>query len=530
MPDKNGGLYEFGDFRLDARRKILYRAGAPVALKPKAIETLIVLVENAGEVVGKAELMNTVWRDSFVEENNLSVNIYALRKAFALYDEQIYIQTVPRRGFRFAVPVKEIAVTNGNGAVKIEQELIESETETQSVERETKSPNETIAPTIPAQMPRAKTLNFNMRRAALAAIVLLGMLAVVGGSLYALRREQAAGGKTKNDLPPQNLVAGRGTQSEEARGLYLRGYELWQTRDNAQMSEGVELFKKAIEIDPQFAAPYSGVADSLAMLDNNQAQWREAEDYAAKAVALAPDSADAYATLGFIAAMNKWHWTEAENYFRRALELDESSGKAHQWYATVLMIERRFPEAEAHLKRAIEIYPLSPNYNADLTELYFYTRRDADLQAHCLGMEKTGVKARYSHCHNEYTLALREKRFDDAVRIEYEGRLKNGRSIEQIENSDWFKAYKAKGGRGWITNEIERLEKIPDDYNATFDLAFKYAQIGDRGRALGKLEKAFDERMFLLPFANVRTEFDDLRADPRFQNLMRRIGLPESEN
>jgi len=115
MSSKNGYSYKFGSFRLDTQAKILYHADAPVQLKPKAVETLIVLVENAGEVVGKTDLMNAVWQDAFVEENNLSVNIYALRKAFARYDEQIYIQTVSRRGFRFTIPVSKSNGANSNG-------------------------------------------------------------------------------------------------------------------------------------------------------------------------------------------------------------------------------------------------------------------------------------------------------------------------------------------------------------------------------------------------------------------------------
>ncbi len=122
MSDKTKYFYEFGDFRLDARAKILYHKDAPVALKPKIVETLIVLVENAGEVVSKNDLMNAVWQDTFVAENNLSVNIYALRKAFAEYgeSEKNFIQTVSRRGFRFTASVREILRTNGNGKVLTE--------------------------------------------------------------------------------------------------------------------------------------------------------------------------------------------------------------------------------------------------------------------------------------------------------------------------------------------------------------------------------------------------------------------------
>ncbi len=106
MTEENRHFYEFGDFRLDTREKILYHHDAAVPLKPKAVETLVVLIENAGNVVSKRDLMNAVWQEVFVEENNLSVNIYELRKAFARFDAAgKYIETVSRRGFRFSALV-----------------------------------------------------------------------------------------------------------------------------------------------------------------------------------------------------------------------------------------------------------------------------------------------------------------------------------------------------------------------------------------------------------------------------------------
>jgi Tfp pilus assembly protein PilF len=107
------------------------------------------------------------------------------------------------------------------------------------------------------------------------------------------------------------------------------------------------------------------------MMRNDAEDQRQAEEYIQKALALEPDSAEAHASSGFILAMDKWQWREAEAEFQKAIGLDEDSAKAHQWYATLLAVERRFDEAETHLKRAIEIEPLSPNYNADLCELYF---------------------------------------------------------------------------------------------------------------------------------------------------------------
>src|SRR5262252_8901047 len=101
-------LYEFGDFRLDVAERLLLRGGEPVPLTPKAFETLVVLVRNSGHVLAKQELLSLVWPDTFVEETTLSSNIYVLRKALGeAPDGRPYIETVPKLGYRFEVPVAE---------------------------------------------------------------------------------------------------------------------------------------------------------------------------------------------------------------------------------------------------------------------------------------------------------------------------------------------------------------------------------------------------------------------------------------
>ena len=110
MPARGNGIYEFGSFRLDPVERMLLSEGQVVALSPKALDLLIALVSKAGRVVDKDELMREVWPDTFVEENNLTVNISALRKALGrASSDQRYIQTVPRRGYRFVASVRQTA-------------------------------------------------------------------------------------------------------------------------------------------------------------------------------------------------------------------------------------------------------------------------------------------------------------------------------------------------------------------------------------------------------------------------------------
>ena len=102
-------VYEFGSFRIDTAERVLLREGKPVSLTPKAFEVLILLVESSGHIVEKEELINRVWSDSFVEEGNLKVTVSMLRKVLESPGEQQFIETVPRRGYRFAADVRELS-------------------------------------------------------------------------------------------------------------------------------------------------------------------------------------------------------------------------------------------------------------------------------------------------------------------------------------------------------------------------------------------------------------------------------------
>jgi len=106
-PAKNGISYEFGEFRLDTAQRVVFRAGRPVPLAPKVLETLLVLVEQSGNLVTKGELMERLWPDTFVEESNLTQNIFQLRKLLGA-DGTNYIENVPRRGYRFIGEVRPV--------------------------------------------------------------------------------------------------------------------------------------------------------------------------------------------------------------------------------------------------------------------------------------------------------------------------------------------------------------------------------------------------------------------------------------
>jgi DNA-binding winged helix-turn-helix (wHTH) protein len=123
MSQQTNGIYEFGSFRLDAQERLLQRDGATIALTPKAFDLLLALVERHGRLVEKEELFQTVWPDTIVEESNLSSNIALIRKALGDGENgQKFIETAPKRGYRFVAEVRELSVEQAESAGRAEEE------------------------------------------------------------------------------------------------------------------------------------------------------------------------------------------------------------------------------------------------------------------------------------------------------------------------------------------------------------------------------------------------------------------------
>lgn len=488
--------------------KTLFHDGAPVPLKPKVVETLIVLIENAGNVVGKDFLMERVWGETFVEESNLSVNIYELRKAFKKFnDTEDLIQTIPRRGFRFNAEVSQKEIFQSNG------------------EKNKSVPKQINTGSLLADLPQnlqsrdgyKSKIKFDkaVRYAGIAAGALL--LFVVAGLTYRQHNVIVA----QNLQVQQNSIKSsnsekRLTENLEAYQLYRRGLELWQTRRTDEMMQGTELFRRSIALDPNFTLPYLGLADTYSMLNNNPNEWRTAEDYVQKALAIDPNSADAHASLAFIEAMDKWQWQAAELEYQRAIELDSHCGKAHQWYATLLMIERRFDEAETELRKAVEIEPMSPNYNSDLCEFSTYAKPFDEVKAQCFRSEEIAPLANNKQILGQAFLveSLRSGTHDKS-------------EAEQLLPKLWNKIYQTGGVRAVTEAELKESLQKPrkDQILDAYSLSLIYANLGDKEKSLQCLERVYTSHGFLLPFANARREFDPMRSDARFQNLMRRVGL-----
>jgi len=174
MPNKH---FEFGPFRLDPSDHLLTRGGEPVSLPPKAFETLVLLVENSGHIIQKNALMEALWPDSFVEEANLTQNIFLVRKALG---EEHYVKTIPRIGYRFMMPVRE--VTDESDTVVVESHTRERIViREQIVEHEEETSNESTVATL------IKSLTLHLSRWQIGVAMSAGVILFLGFGLFLYR-------------------------------------------------------------------------------------------------------------------------------------------------------------------------------------------------------------------------------------------------------------------------------------------------------------------------------------------------------
>ena len=186
-------LYEFGPFRIDTTNRLLLRAGKPVALKPKVVDTLLVLIENSGRVVEKDELIQRLWPDSFVEEGNLTQNIYEIRKALdSGAGSEPHIETIPRRGYRFAVPVKELPFEEGAALAVGRDETVSVSEDGQGASQrsENEKPEKSFA--VPAIAPQDSRARLSRAWVLIGSVLLVGVLAWISYYLFSAYRTPAA--------------------------------------------------------------------------------------------------------------------------------------------------------------------------------------------------------------------------------------------------------------------------------------------------------------------------------------------------
>lgn len=578
-------IYEFGSFRLDAAEYVLLRHGQIIPLTPKVFETLLVLVENSGHVVDKNELYKQIWQDAFVEETNLTKNISILGKILSEGDaERSFIETVPKRGYRFVVPVrkcgseysehgsksfasldKKIAVLPfANFSADLENDYFCDGLAEELLNALAKIKGLKVAARTSAFSFRGKNIDVGEIGAALRVnTVLEGSVRKAGNRLRITAQLVSASdgfhiwsGQYDRELSDifsvqeeitlaivdslklkllgeqRAEVFRRCTESAEAYSLYLHGRFSWNKRTREDVMRAIRYFEEAIDLDPNYALAYTGIADCYNAsgfaydlgLPAGEVISR-AKSAAAKALEIDDTLAEAQTSLAYAKLLFDWDFEQAETLFRRALELNPNYANARHWYTHLLMALSRFDEALEEGERALELDPLSAVMNTHLG-WHFMCTREYDLAI--------------SQFHRTFTLDSEfvVAQWYLALAFEQVGRYSEAETAfrqvlmatnqDLIIRADAAHFYAVSGQRERALSELAELEKLSQTkYVSSFGLALICVGLGDDDRAFGYFEKAYEERSDMLIYLNVDHRFDRIHSDPRFKTLIKRVGLSE---
>jgi TolB-like protein/DNA-binding winged helix-turn-helix (wHTH) protein/Flp pilus assembly protein TadD len=329
--------------------------------------------------------------------------------------------------------------------------------------------------------------------------------------------------KGKVTAAERTSFAGARPVNPEAYEAYLRGryyFDRWPD----QLDKAVESFQRAIEKDPNYAPAFAGLAlcySSMGYVDSPREAFPKAKVAAAKALEIDESQPEAHAALGFTKLNFDWDWPGAEREFGRAIELNPNNANVRHDYASYLGAMSRFDEAIVEAKRAVSLDPLSLRMNLRLGWAYMIARRydeAIDQYKKSLELDPNYFQARLYLAWSYTFKGLYPEAFAEYKKM---GGYGSSNNFVGFLNA-------VSGRRSEALKVIERMRlRSAQTYVDPYNMAIPYAGLGDQDNAMRLLNKAYEERSAEMPQLKVEPFFDNLRSDPRFQELVRRMNYPE---
>jgi DNA-binding winged helix-turn-helix (wHTH) protein/TolB-like protein/Tfp pilus assembly protein PilF len=353
-------------------------------------------------------------------------------------------------------------------------------------------------------------------------------IADVAGLQRELVRDVASHLRLHLDRIEESKLAHTYAASPEAYELYLKGRFFWSMRTKQSLQQAIDYFQQAIHIDPDDALAYAGLADCYNLLDDwgdtpPRDSFPRARAAAEKALSLDPSLAEAHVSLAMVRGSYDWDWGGAEQEFRRAIELNPSYPTAHQWYGLMLASLGRFSEAEAEVKRAQQLDPLSPITSMAVAEVYTWERhydRSVGQYQKLLALNPRFAGA-YGNIAQVYEHIHRYREASDALRQRWslDGEAGFAQSIQQ--------AYSRTGYSAVMQAQLQHLleRRARGNYVDPTAIAGLYAELGHESDAFQWIQRGYEEHSSEMQFLCVAPEFDSIRANPRFQYWLQVVGL-----
>jgi tetratricopeptide (TPR) repeat protein len=309
----------------------------------------------------------------------------------------------------------------------------------------------------------------------------------------------------------------------------LQGRYQWNRRSDEGLKKGIDYFKQAIGLDPNYGLAYAGLADCYNLLGvpdvagtlAPREAFPKAKAAALKALGIDDALAEAYNSLAFVKFWFEWDWSGADREFKRAIELNPNYASTRHWHGLYLITMARNDEAIAEMRRAQELEPLSLIINTNLGWAFYYARQyDRAIEQYQRTLE---MDANFANARLRLGEAYEQKgMYEEAIR-EYQKAITLSRWNVRMVGSLGH-AYAASQKKDEARKVLEELKEASNvRYVSPITIAIIYAGLGENEEALAWLEKGYEARESVMMLRN--PQFDSLRSDPRFGNLVRKVGL-----
>jgi serine/threonine protein kinase len=319
------------------------------------------------------------------------------------------------------------------------------------------------------------------------------------------------------------------TDDAEAYRLYLKGRHHWNRWTEEGFYKAIEYFQQAVEKDPGYALAYTGLADSYVLLGWNSylppnEAFPKGKVAAMEALRLDPDLGEAHMSLAGVLWLHDWQWQEAQTEFKRSLTLNPAYPPANHWYAEYLMTMGRHEEVIARMKNSQELNPLSLIISVAIGWAYYMARRYDD----AIEQLRRTVELDPNHPVSYWILGLllrKMGRYELAISEGEKGvKLSGGSPLMSAALAQTFANAGKRENAIRILDDLTKLTK--QRYIAPYFFAGIHVGLGEDERAIEYLEKSYKEHSHWLIYLHIDPSMDGLRSNPRFQDLLRRVGLP----
>jgi len=579
MPEGAARIYRFGPFVLDVADRSLKRDGAPIPLTPKIFDLLVALVENAGRLVEKGALLRTVWPDVAVEEGNLTKGVFMLRQVFETEGGHAYIETVPKRGYRFTAPVSvaqeqpasavlpmpssqtaapenSIAVMpfTDMSAARDHEYFCEGMSE-EIINALGRVPDVRVASYTSSLRFRGKAIDthtigreLNVKWLLEGSVRKSGEMVRIAVQLVRVDEGFSAWSgrfdrKLDDIFSVQDDIAGMiaqtlthrvagsaaplvtsKTSNTEAYSLYLEGRYLWNKRPGDVVWQAIDRFERAISIDPTFAPAHAALASVYGTLG----AWEfgvlppaealaKAKAAAKRALELDPQLAAGHTAVGYTSLHFDWNPDKACREFDQAIALNPVWVDAHHWHSHALCAAGRFDESLKSCRQIVQLDPVNPLMHAHVAWHHYMARDYAEALAQAEKVIRMEPGFHWGHFFAGWALERLGRGNEAVTTLKEAAQCSSNNPVMLAGLGHALAATQDRRAALVVVRDLERLRG--DKGLFAYEIGVIHASLDDMDEAFRWLSRAVEERSGWIAYLPRDPRLDALHNDPRFGRL-----------